>query len=78
MRRRLFPLLVLALLFASSSAIADEELPRRSEPSFLDRLWDGLVELLPLSALSELPADPGPAPLSSSDPDRGLGLDPNG
>lgn len=78
MHRRPFRFLVLALLLASSPAIAHEELSwDRTRPSFLVRLWEEITELVPLFAPSELPADPAPEP-SASDPDRGLGLDPNG
>lgn len=78
MHRRPLRLLVLALLLASSPAIAREELSwDRAQPSFLVRFWEEITELAPLFAPSERPADPAPAP-SGSDPDRGLGLDPNG
>lgn len=51
-------------------------------PSFLVRLWDQAVELLPVLAASEAPPPPAAQGSESTSgegtPDLGLGMDPNG
>ncbi|MFL6203537.1 MAG: hypothetical protein ACJ76J_30590 [Thermoanaerobaculia bacterium] len=83
MRSRRLCGLFLALLLAGLPALA-KPLPGESpkpRPSFLTCMWDHVRELLPLLATSEAPppAAAGPeSPNSESNPDLGLGMDPNG